>query len=317
MKYRKILTAALSMITILSGFLAVVVTMKEEREVLPSMPPRLDTATIASSLSVLWTLAGACTAWFMNRRGRRGAAVPSVLMACCVVALAWLHLYAVWLVPFLFLLTVANAAFANGKITATVIIGLGGLAQATLLYGTGLPDSAHYVVGITLLSCGTVLWAKTEFQEWDRQTKLFEIARQAASQLADANTRMQDNVEKVATVARLRERVHVAREIHDSVGHTLTGVLVQLRAAQEVLKANPQALLLRLEQYHRDTEGTLQDFLPWSGDGSPASTGSAEPPFSSLFFQFPPIAAFAGGNFTGSMTYQTPPTPWPARAPRL
>lgn len=59
--------------------------------------------------------------------------------------------------------------------------------------------------------------------------------------LAEANERLRQTQEELGEAARLRERSRIARGIHDTLGHTLTAVIVQLSAALQVLDRDGDA----------------------------------------------------------------------------
>ncbi len=71
---------------------------------------------------------------------------------------------------------------------------------------------------------------------------MFDQARWAASEFANANIRLQDSMSETEIISKNEERNRIAREIHDTIGHTLTAVLVQIRFAQELLRVDPTRL---------------------------------------------------------------------------
>ena len=92
-------------------------------------------------------------------------------------------------------------------------------------------------------------------EEWREQSAIFERSKQTATQLAHANIRLQEAINKAKLVSRSKERIRVAREIHDTVGYTLTAVLMQIHALQELRKKRVDlvgARLKHLEELVRD-----------------------------------------------------------------
>lgn len=57
--------------------------------------------------------------------------------------------------------------------------------------------------------------------------------------LAEANTRLRNAAAQTAALATAEERNRLAREIHDSVGHALTTLHVQLEAASGIIEVDP------------------------------------------------------------------------------
>lgn len=60
-----------------------------------------------------------------------------------------------------------------------------------------------------------------------------------SAELADANRRLAAYAVEVEELATTRERTRVAREIHDSLGHVLTAINVQIEAAQAIVGRDP------------------------------------------------------------------------------
>ncbi len=75
--------------------------------------------------------------------------------------------------------------------------------------------------------------------------------RQSREQLAAANARLRDYAFQMEHLATMQERSRIAREIHDSLGHSLTVFNVHLAAALRLLDSEPQeakALILEAKQ---------------------------------------------------------------------
>jgi len=74
-------------------------------------------------------------------------------------------------------------------------------------------------------------------------TRIAASEREARASLAEANSLLRENAAQVEELAVTKERNRLAREIHDSLGHYLTVVNVQIGAAQAILEQDrPRAL---------------------------------------------------------------------------
>ncbi len=74
-------------------------------------------------------------------------------------------------------------------------------------------------------------------------TRIAASEREARTALAEANQLLRDHAVQVEELATTKERNRLAREIHDSLGHYLTVVNVQIGAAQAILEQDrPRAL---------------------------------------------------------------------------
>ena len=65
--------------------------------------------------------------------------------------------------------------------------------------------------------------------------------REAAAKLAEANVRLQDYAAQCVELALAQERVRLARDIHDTLGHMLSALIRQMDACQMLAPVDPQA----------------------------------------------------------------------------
>jgi signal transduction histidine kinase len=77
------------------------------------------------------------------------------------------------------------------------------------------------------------------------------------AQLMQSHERLQDYALKTEEWAATRERVRIARDIHDTVGHKLTALLVQMQAARKLSWLDP----LRSEQIYLECENLIRSSL--------------------------------------------------------
>jgi signal transduction histidine kinase len=102
------------------------------------------------------------------------------------------------------------------------------------LYGwpSALSNSPAVAAGILFVSVFTY------FAIREREARA-EVERLAA-ELQTANHKLREYAAQVEELATTKERNRVAREIHDSLGHYLTVINVQLEAAQVLVPADPE-----------------------------------------------------------------------------
>ncbi|MGE5611343.1 MAG: sensor histidine kinase [Bacillota bacterium] len=80
-----------------------------------------------------------------------------------------------------------------------------------------------------------------------------------ATELSEANGKLREYALQAEELAATRERNRVAREIHDSVGHCLTVVHVQLEAARTTFDRDPAYALEALGKAQKVAQAGLQD----------------------------------------------------------
>jgi len=79
------------------------------------------------------------------------------------------------------------------------------------------------------------------------------------SELATANQRLREYALQVEELAITKERNRLAREIHDGLGHYLTTVHMQLRAAQAIMETDPQRSMEIIHTAQNVTQEALAD----------------------------------------------------------
>ena len=88
-------------------------------------------------------------------------------------------------------------------------------------------------------------------------TRVAASEREARTALAEANQLLRDHAVQVEELATTKERNRLAREIHDSLGHYLTVVNVQIGAAQAILELDRQRALDHLSNAQALTQEGL------------------------------------------------------------
>ncbi len=81
-------------------------------------------------------------------------------------------------------------------------------------------------------------------------------AQKGQEQLTQANTRLREYALRVEELATLQERNRIARDIHDSLGHSLTVFNIHIGAALRLIHTDPpeaEALLLEVKQLGSQT----------------------------------------------------------------
>ena len=94
------------------------------------------------------------------------------------------------------------------------------------------------------------------------KTALIEHYRQ--QELTIANGRLREYALRIEDLATVQERNRIARDIHDSLGHSLTIFSIHLQGALRLLRSNPkkaEELLLELQQLNSKTLGEIRQSI--------------------------------------------------------
>lgn len=140
-----------------------------------------------------------------------------------------------------------NSSYLFGA-SVTAFCFLANLVNTYLQFDVFSPsDFIHAIIinsFILLVFFGIICFAKFEIiQRRTISTMMYELKRKT-KQLEDAYVKLRDNTRDIEEITILKERNKIAREIHDTMGHTLTSVLIELEAGERLLK-NDQDLAIQ------------------------------------------------------------------------
>ena len=122
------------------------------------------------------------------------------------------------------------------RITAIVLISVSFTVYSVLLFFVEPGILIITMFGIAVAAIVGRIAIDGMTLAWRKQYTMADQARWAATEFAQANVRLQDSISDTEIRSTTEERNRLAREIHDTVGHSLTGLLAHLRTAREVLK---------------------------------------------------------------------------------
>ena len=116
----------------------------------------------------------------------------------------------------------------------------------------------YYYYGLAgFLSWGMPFLAAILFVAAFTQTALSE--QQARTELAHANQKLRQYAAQAEELAIAQERNRLAREIHDGLGHYLTAVNIQIKAAQAMVDEDPNLARNALSNAQQLTQDALAD----------------------------------------------------------
>ncbi len=157
----------------------------------------------------------------------------------------------IWL---LFLPAIGQAA--EHSIGMLVVISIVCLAAATAIFYVAY-DELNYQIPLFVSPAVIFVAAFSQIAVRERNSRMqIEVL---AAKLREANHKLSLYAEKIEELAVIRERNRMAREIHDSLGHYLTVVNVQIGAARAILSQNQERAVDALDKAQRLTQEGLQE----------------------------------------------------------
>ncbi len=97
---------------------------------------------------------------------------------------------------------------------------------------------------LAFLAVNAILFiAKYEIRQREKLSGIMYELKIKSKQLESAYLKLKQTSEELEEVTALRERNRIAREIHDTVGHTLTSVLLEMEAGERLLDTDRRIAL--------------------------------------------------------------------------
>jgi len=148
------------------------------------------------------------------------------------------------------------------------------LVSSVLLYGVMILNLAfldHWHFSLTLFSnevtiftafgfVGTFSFVQALHQaQKERAEQLLQEVEQSRQQLEEAHGQLRNYAGQVEELTIARERTRVAREIHDTLGHYLTILNVQLETISKLLERDPSRLAEEVAEARHVAEQSMQE----------------------------------------------------------
>ena len=136
-----------------------------------------------------------------------------------------------------------DAAWGGGIIVSTIIITVSTVIPDRLVFGVPIAGMGGVpLLAFVSLTAPAILLAQFLRAAMDKERRWHESVDRldlAVSKLAEANLGYQGYVEEVRGSSIADERRRISREIHDTVGYSLTNIRVMLEAATLRMDTNP------------------------------------------------------------------------------
>ena len=141
----------------------------------------------------------------------------------------------------------------------TVLVGANALAYGLLWALRGQSDLAWQTGFLSVGFLVTAYVLRRVLMQWIAQMVTYQQSQWAIQHLAKTSERLQSDLSLSEIKTRLSERARIAREIHDTVGHSLTTILIQLRVASALHGDLSHELSQKLTDLEGQVMETIQD----------------------------------------------------------
>jgi len=108
------------------------------------------------------------------------------------------------------------------------------------------------LVGVMMIT----IWSAEQALDLKRRNKERYERMLAQNELKDKTDLLKSQMSSMEEVYKLNERNRISRDLHDSVGHTLSTIVIQLAAIEKITKeSNPKASNMLSQLHHFTKEG--------------------------------------------------------------
>ncbi|MGG4152594.1 sensor histidine kinase [Peribacillus muralis] len=128
--------------------------------------------------------------------------------------------------------------FKKLKLYSLIIVLLWLMVMGTTYFQSGKLDIIDNLSSISFVAFSAIVGdlIRKLIEARDVMSEQFLQLNVAHEELSAAHQQLQSYSQEVEEAARIRERNRIAREIHDTVGHKMTALFVQMELADELIK---------------------------------------------------------------------------------
>ena len=137
---------------------------------------------------------------------------------------------------------------ANASIFLTYVLSIMSYTNAWSVVWSGMPT---FFAGQIFI----LIFTQTAYTEQQGRIKMEKLA----GQLSEANRHLSEYAEQVKDLTLSQERNRLAREIHDGLGHYLTTINMQIKAALAIIQKEPAQAVQMLEKAQQLSTEALID----------------------------------------------------------
>lgn len=114
-------------------------------------------------------------------------------------------------------------------------------------------------ISLLILIISILYLIKDESYKKIKAQRLYDRLRLSEEKLKKANKDLEMYASSIEELTLLRERNRLSREIHDSVGHALSAIVVQLGAVERTVEKDPQASKEIIKALRKFTQNSLNE----------------------------------------------------------
>ncbi len=183
-----------------------------------------------------------------------------------ILAFTFLDRSGIAVVLYIIIITDSLIAFPLPVGRQVFLLSLGSFALSSIYFGLEAGRPVLDVLSISAINSmvlvfafGVGYMAKRQFEERERAQEALEKLETSRSELETAHRQLLQHSKQKERLLLVEERNRIAREIHDTLAHSLTTIIVGMEAAKKLLDKDPGRARLELEKSQEQARWGLDD----------------------------------------------------------
>ncbi|MFD3157209.1 sensor histidine kinase [Haloimpatiens sp. FM7330] len=166
-----------------------------------------------------------------------------------------------WIGGYLIIYLILSAMDSNLVLKKPVkhIFNIAIILQAILLSSNESLEFKFINMAVLIVIIATLYLIQDESDRKIEAQKLYDKLRISEEKLMSANKELEIYASSIEELTLLRERNRLSREIHDSVGHSLSTMVVQLGAIERIIENNPKGAKEVTKELRKFTQNSLKE----------------------------------------------------------
>ncbi len=183
-----------------------------------------------------------------------------------IFAFTFLDRSGIAVVLYIIIITDSLIAFPLPVGRQVFLLSLGSFALSSIYFGLEAGRPVLEVLSISAINSmvlvfafGVGYMAKRQFEERERAQEALEKLEASRSELEKAHRQLLQHSKQKERLLLVEERNRIAREIHDTLAHSLTTIIVGMEAAKKLMDKDSERARLELEKSQEQARRGLDD----------------------------------------------------------
>lgn len=189
---------------------------------------------------------------FFNLKNKKCIAV-SIILELILSTIAFKN-YGGIILPYFFVAVIDTTYLLEGSLSY-LLNGVAIISEIYLILDKSLSEIISSVSALIIASV-FLYYIKNEYKDKLKAQKFYDKLRISEDKLKKANRELEMYARSIEELTTLRERNRISRELHDSIGHNLSAMIIQLGAIEQITRQDGETaakMAAKLSEYARNS----------------------------------------------------------------